>query len=657
MRIPRWLDHLPPWLAFGGLAGTGLYTGAELGIMTLPLLAAAVVEARRRDLGPWRRILEIFALLVFLLQIWMRVNLVLLTVNLLFLLCGIRLALPREPPQRRQILLMGFLLFLTTTLADFGVEFIGWALAWVGATGILLMQLNWERSAAHRPGPLSRPPYGRMAKWSLAVVLVASGFFVVLPRLRLGFRAFPVGMQGLGSQAGLSDALDLGGGGPIAASGEVAFRVAPREPLGEAARIRCGQALELMRGLVLERVEGQRWETDRNTLARRGVSLDGTASARGLDLDLFLGPSPLGVVPLPYGRTALDPPQGMPLRLGDGASLRLLYPTPRMIPIHLRCQDEALDREPVPEGRRLARLLETGLGTESALRWSLQAAPGRLPPPVLAGRLAAALRRFRYTSDNPSGRAENPLEDFLERSRAGHCEYFASSLALMLRHRGVPARVANGYRLGPWIGEGSYWLVTQNEAHSWVEYYDPTAGGWRAVDPTPASPAPPLGGQGTWATLMRWSDSLSFRWDRYVVRFSDEDQLAGLDWLQAKAIALPRWRPDRRQVTAAVLAAILLVLFRFRRLPLPWTPRRGPQGIPQLRPLLRRTRREAPVREGETARVWLLRLADLRPDRAEALSALARETDAVAYGGREAIRLATLAREESDAWDRKKVPH
>ena len=288
------------------------------------------------------------------------------------------------------------------------------------------------------------------------------------------------------------------------------------------------------------------------------------------------------------------------------------------------------------------------------MAWSLRIAPGTLPPAELSRRLATELRAYTYTLDNPSGGTANPLQDFLERTRAGHCEYFASALALALRHRGVPARVVNGYRLGPWIDEGGYWLVTQDQAHSWVEFFDPETRAWRTEDPTPASGIAP---ETLWASAQRWMDALRFRWDRHVLRFSDEDQVAGLTWIQTRASELPDWRPDRW--TAIILGsglALLLGLRRLARRSLRWPyrlrPGRGPEGILALKPLLHQTKARFPPAPGETARKWLARLAVARPELRASLDALADESDAVAYGGRKDARLKRLARDAARAFNR-----
>ncbi len=652
MKAAPWLDHLPPWLAWGAIASTGAFAPGELAVMAMPLLAAALVQWRDWSLTAWRRGLELLALAGFLFLLLLRVGVLLTVVDLLFLLCGVRLCLPRDVPQRRQLLLMGFLLFITTAVSTADLDFLLWSTVWVAGTAALLLQLNWERSARLRQGPFPNPPFVRVLGWSAAVLVLGSGFFVTLPRLRLGLSRLPVGIQNLGGlQAGLSDVLDLGGRGPIQSNREVAERIMPAGPLSPQARQDYGSALGLLRGMTLEGLDGQRWEVDAETPRRGQTRWTGGTSRRPVAADFFMGPGLMGIVPLPYGETDLDPAPGDALRFGRGASLRWVFPVRRITALRFALTPSELEPEPPPRGRRLALLTATGKDTGSARDWSLRVAPGALPARELAERLAATLRSsFTYTLDNPSGGAANPLEDFLERSHAGHCEYFASALAFMLRHRGVPARVANGYRLGPWIDEGGYFLVTQDQVHSWVEYYDAAAGGWRTADPTPAAPASPFGTGDLMAALSRWTDTIRFRWDRDVVRYSDEDQLAGAGWALARFEALTRWRPGPAVKWLAGLALLGgLGWFGSRRL-----PQRRPGGAPgrirELRPLLRQARVALPPREAETARAWLGRLARLRPHRAAQLERLAREADAVAYGRKPAGTLKALAREEARQW-------
>ena len=78
----------------------------------------------------------------------------------------------------------------------------------------------------------------------------------------------------------------------------------------------------------------------------------------------------------------------------------------------------------------------------------------------------------------------NPVSDFLFESKAGHCEFFASAMVLLLRSVNMPARYVNGFRSGEWNDIGQYYLVRHKDAHSWVEaFFYPI--GWYPFDPTP----------------------------------------------------------------------------------------------------------------------------------------------------------------------------
>jgi hypothetical protein len=92
---------------------------------------------------------------------------------------------------------------------------------------------------------------------------------------------------------------------------------------------------------------------------------------------------------------------------------------------------------------------------------------------------------FRY-SNHPLVVAP-PLVSFVTTTRAGYCQYFAGAMALMLRYLGIPARVAVGFAGGAYNASANAWLVTDRDAHAWVEVWF-KGYGWLPFDPTPASP-------------------------------------------------------------------------------------------------------------------------------------------------------------------------
>src|SRR5205807_8603 len=108
-------------------------------------------------------------------------------------------------------------------------------------------------------------------------------------------------------------------------------------------------------------------------------------------------------------------------------------------------------------------------------------------------------RGFTY-NESPAP-AAYPLETFLLRTRAGYCQQFAGAMALLLRMGGVPARVSVGFTSGSYDTATRRWLVSDLDAHAWVEAGFPRYG-WVRFDPTPAAapargrPSPISGARG-----------------------------------------------------------------------------------------------------------------------------------------------------------------
>lgn len=98
-------------------------------------------------------------------------------------------------------------------------------------------------------------------------------------------------------------------------------------------------------------------------------------------------------------------------------------------------------------------------------------------------------RRYRYSLRFQRTPGRDAVMDFLDRHPQGHCEYFASALALLGRAAGVPTRVVGGYRVAERNPVGDYFVVREKNAHAWVEAWDPSRG-WVTLDATPANELP-----------------------------------------------------------------------------------------------------------------------------------------------------------------------
>jgi transglutaminase-like putative cysteine protease len=146
---------------------------------------------------------------------------------------------------------------------------------------------------------------------------------------------------------------------------------------------------------------------------------------------------------------------------------------------------------------------------------------GKTNPPA---KLLAIIDWLRTTHEYTNNLQRNPaiadpLEDFLFEQKAGHCEYFASAMAVLLRASGVPSRYVNGFLGGEWNDIGHYITVRENRAHSWTEAYLGELG-WMRVDATP--PSHNLFRTGR---LRQLFDSVDFFWGRWVVGYDLGRQL------------------------------------------------------------------------------------------------------------------------------------
>ena len=98
------------------------------------------------------------------------------------------------------------------------------------------------------------------------------------------------------------------------------------------------------------------------------------------------------------------------------------------------------------------------------------------------------LTEYQYARAFKRGQRTDPVLDFLSLNKSGHCEYFATALALVARAAKVPARVVMGYRVAEHSPFG-YYVVRDRNAHAWVEAWIPGQG-WTTRDATPREALP-----------------------------------------------------------------------------------------------------------------------------------------------------------------------
>jgi transglutaminase-like putative cysteine protease len=127
----------------------------------------------------------------------------------------------------------------------------------------------------------------------------------------------------------------------------------------------------------------------------------------------------------------------------------------------------------------------SGISSEFRTRTERVVAPAdnRLEAALMVESYLERTKSYSLNTTLPSG---NVADAFLLRMREGYCVYFATTMTMMLRSQGIPARYVVGYTPGQQVGDNT-WVVRGLNSHAWVEVYFPDVG-WVKFDPTPGGP-------------------------------------------------------------------------------------------------------------------------------------------------------------------------
>lgn len=283
---------------------------------------------------------------------------------------------------------------------------------------------------------------------------------------------------------------------------------------------------------------------------------------------------------------------------------------------------------------------------------------------------------FGYTLELPQTSEKDPIAHFLFERKQGHCEYFASSMAVMLRTLKIPSRVVTGFRSDEFNDLTGSYVVRAKDAHAWVEAYFPGYG-WQTFDPTPASNG---GTPQGWGRLALYFDAMASFWRDWIVSYDTSHQyVLGqtavsssrnlLEWVRRwarnKYAAMLKWAqrtqdrvehsPERWIAVGAGIALALLLLANLgkfvRALRERWLsahPERSPQQSASLwyeRMARTLARRGVQKSETQTAQEFVKRIEDSKLREPVARFTDAYESARFGSSGADAQRLPELYEE------------
>ena len=309
---------------------------------------------------------------------------------------------------------------------------------------------------------------GTLCLQALPLALV---LFLLFPRLSAPL--WNLGDQQPRAITGMSESMEPGSVAELVVSGEPAFRARFDGPAPPQNRL-------YWRGLVLWTFDGRRWtRADPGAMAEARPTLTETAGQIGYELVLeptdqrwlFALDMPLLAPPDATldGNFQIAAKQRITKALRYRVASATAYNTG---PLDLDQEEAGLQLPPnvTPRMRDLVAGWQAG---------------GASPRQVIDQALAHINGADFYYTLLPPPLGDNPTDQFLFETRRGFCEHYAGAFALLMRIAGIPARVVVGYQgaeLAPW---GTWYLVSQAEAHAWVEVWL-QGQGWVRIDPTAA---------------------------------------------------------------------------------------------------------------------------------------------------------------------------
>jgi len=384
--------------------------------------------------------------------------------SLLILMVSLKVFEIRKYRDVMFVTVLCFLILMSLLLSEASV----WASGFLFVDVALILSLMHYY---HLPEHSTRWPIGRTVRLLFHSAPIFILLFVLFPRFNLGWFKPP---QRQLAQTGFSGKLNPGSLSQLVQSQDQAFRAffgdGDHPPINRM----------YWRGTILTEADGLNWDRA-DSIAYQRL----TSNSRGSRVEMMLEPQGTQWV------FTLDWPTGfeLPANAGPvevwerpGRSYQTKVPLTTLWQYSFRyiadpyahTWDDQIDWQPY------LKVDLPGDRTKSLLHeWRRYMGRPQLLLPVL--REYYIQNKFTYSLTPPQ---VDSVEEFLFESRQGFCEHYASVTASLLRALRIPARVVVGYQGGAPSLLGDYTIVTQKDAHAWVEYWSSGKKSWLRVDPT-----------------------------------------------------------------------------------------------------------------------------------------------------------------------------
>ena len=430
------------------------------------------------------------------------------------LLLGIKLFEEKSGRNYLQLLGLSLLALLCAAVVAYDESMIYYYFLLSLLSGIEFVLISWHERQPRAVLPVRatlRAMGGGIAIWA-AMLPICLAFFFLAPRPQAITQLSQAG--GDSTFSGFSDHVTLGSVKEIQLSDKIAYRAETQMIQPD---------MLYWRGMTLEAFNGLTWRQIQRNVYRGPFRPDGAAVTQKILMEpghhrvYFALDKPLRV----ESENVFMIGDGNFLNTNSRGSGRLDYTaisivSPSMTPINPDINRRVYLGLPegfMPDIEKIV----AGITYGKSDREKADAIMAYLAPPA-----------FAYSLDDLPV-SENPLAEFIFSSRKGNCEFFATAMAVMLRFAGVPSRLVAGYMGGEYNASGGYYIVSQADAHVWVEAWNGESQSWERHDPTPSAASGGRVAAAKYNFMSFYIDAINFRVSRLFLDYDGESRWEAID--------------------------------------------------------------------------------------------------------------------------------
>lgn len=492
-----------------------------------------------------------FITIIFIVLIFMRITLqdiITPALESLVVLLSIKFIEDKDTRDYLQIFLISILIFVGTTIFSFEISFIIYFLIFIFLFNLAIVFLTYfsqDRKLILNFKEITKISY-KTTLIPLISIPITVFLFFTLPRTPYPF--FNFSGSTLTARSGFSENVKLGTVSNIQEDNSIIFR-ANMEKIDD--------EYLYWRGITLEYFEGDEWSDIDTGPIDKKIKVEGDTIYQTIYLEPYSGTyffgldKPVNIT----GNRNIYKKDDFTFYAKDILSNRVRYDVISIL-------SDTIE-EKIPQNSYYLQLPENISQDINNLSLSFQS--GNELDTVKNVENYLKNGDYRYSLKNlPT--SNKPIDEFLFDKKQGNCEYFATSMAIILRVNGIPSRVVAGYRGGVYNDLGNYYILRQSDAHLWVEAYIDNIG-WIRFDPTTSLLSEEfISNSKKISKFSLFIDTINYYYNTLIINYDFEKQISLFNKIR-EGFKKPEIKIsiNLKKLSNLILVSLLVIFFLFFR--------------------------------------------------------------------------------------------